>query len=101
MGKKSSEVATLLGEKVKLKMEGENVMVDNAKVTAADVMTSNGVVHLIDNVLVPKSLIEAVSAFKEETPVPTETPVTPATDTPPTATTIKASVTLDRDMPTD
>jgi uncharacterized surface protein with fasciclin (FAS1) repeats len=30
------------------------VMVNNAKVTKADIMTSNGVIHVIDTVLLPK-----------------------------------------------
>merc|ERR1712054_235442 len=59
-----AEVATLLGEKVKLTMKGKDVMVDSSKVTATDVMTPNGVVHLIDSVLVPPSLLDAVAAFK-------------------------------------
>merc|ERR1712178_361433 len=58
-----AEVATLLGEKVKLTMKGKDVMVDSSKVTATDVMTSNGVVHLIDNVLVPPTLRDTVATF--------------------------------------
>lgn len=41
---------------VKVKMDGANkmVMVDKAKVVQADVMASNGVIHAIDTVLMPK-----------------------------------------------
>merc|ERR1711988_969778 len=52
-----AEVATLLGEKVKLTMKGKDVMVDSSKVTATDV------VHLIDNVLVPPTLRDTVATF--------------------------------------
>jgi uncharacterized surface protein with fasciclin (FAS1) repeats len=41
---------------VKVKMMGNapSVMVDNAKVVQADIMASNGVIHAIDKVLMPK-----------------------------------------------
>ena len=46
------KVATLQGSKVKVKtMHG--VTVDNAKVIKADVMTSNGIIHVIDTVIMP------------------------------------------------
>jgi uncharacterized surface protein with fasciclin (FAS1) repeats len=32
----------------------DGVMVDNAKVTAADIAADNGVIHVIDNVIMPK-----------------------------------------------
>lgn len=43
--------------KVKVKMNkgmAPSVMVDNAKVIQADIMASNGVIHVIDTVLMPK-----------------------------------------------
>jgi uncharacterized surface protein with fasciclin (FAS1) repeats len=46
------QVATLQGSKVKLKTK-DGVMVDRAKVVKADVMTSNGIIHVIDTVLMP------------------------------------------------
>ncbi|MEM1002965.1 MAG: fasciclin domain-containing protein [Bacteroidota bacterium] len=33
----------------------DGVMVDNAKVIQADIMTSNGVIHFIDSVIIPQS----------------------------------------------
>ncbi len=36
-----------------IKVEGNDVMVGEAKVVQADVMTSNGVIHVIDTVLLP------------------------------------------------
>jgi uncharacterized surface protein with fasciclin (FAS1) repeats len=32
----------------------DGVMVDNAKVTTADIAADNGVIHVIDNVIMPK-----------------------------------------------
>ena len=37
---------------------GSEVMINNAKVTAADVMASNGVIHVIDKVLLPPSVVD-------------------------------------------
>jgi len=52
---KADEVATLQGQKLKLEVKGKTLMINNAKVTAADVMASNGVIHVIDTVLLPPS----------------------------------------------
>jgi uncharacterized surface protein with fasciclin (FAS1) repeats len=48
------EAKTLQGGKVKVKTAG-GVMVDNAKVVKTDVMATNGVIHVIDTVLMPKA----------------------------------------------
>lgn len=37
---------------------GSDVMINNAKVTTADVMASNGVIHVIDKVLLPPSVVD-------------------------------------------
>lgn len=50
---KTGEVATVNGKKVSLKAEGGTVTIDGAKVVAADVKTSNGVIHVIDAVILP------------------------------------------------
>ncbi len=47
------EVKTLEGGKVKVSTKN-GVMVDNARVVKTDVMTSNGVIHVIDTVIMPK-----------------------------------------------
>lgn len=51
---KPGNVKTVEGQSVKVKTRGGNVMVNNAKVVKADVMASNGVIHVIDKVLLPK-----------------------------------------------
>ena len=49
-----AELTTVQGEKLKVTVNGGKVTVGGANVTAADVAASNGVVHLIDKVLLPK-----------------------------------------------
>jgi len=44
-------IATLLGEEVIVNITNEGVFINNAKVTMADIITDNGVVHVIDAVL--------------------------------------------------
>jgi len=53
---KDGDVKTMNGEKVKIDVDGKNVEIDDAKVFSADVMATNGVMHSIGNVLIPKSL---------------------------------------------
>jgi uncharacterized surface protein with fasciclin (FAS1) repeats len=44
---------TVNGKELTLKAEGGKVMVNNATVTKADIDASNGVIHVIDTVLMP------------------------------------------------
>jgi len=46
-------LTTVNGEKLKVTVDGDTVMVGNATVTQADVFQSNGVAHVIDTVLMP------------------------------------------------
>ena len=46
---------TAQGQMIKIDGTGDSVMVQNAKVIKADIVTSNGVVHVIDTVIVPKN----------------------------------------------
>ncbi len=50
---KPGKVKTVQGEQVTFSTKG-GVMVDKAKVVAADVAADNGVIHAIDTVLMPK-----------------------------------------------
>ena len=50
---KSADIATLGGEKVTVIGKDGSVHVGKAKVTSADLGTSNGVIHVIDTVLMP------------------------------------------------
>jgi transforming growth factor-beta-induced protein len=50
---KLTEASTIGGTKLMLKVDGKTLTVGGAKVTAADVMAGNGVIHVIDAVLIP------------------------------------------------
>jgi uncharacterized surface protein with fasciclin (FAS1) repeats len=50
---KLKSAKTVNGATVTITVDGGNVMIDNAKVTATDTMASNGVIHVIDTVLMP------------------------------------------------
>jgi uncharacterized surface protein with fasciclin (FAS1) repeats len=52
----AGEVATVQGESITIAVDGATVMVNDATVTAVDVEASNGVIHVIDSVLVPPSI---------------------------------------------
>ena len=46
-------VTTLFGTELTVSISDDGVMIDNAMVTAADITTDNGVVHVINAVLIP------------------------------------------------
>ena len=52
---KSGKVKTASGSSFKMKVSKKGVLVDNAKVVATDVKADNGVIHVIDTVILPKS----------------------------------------------
>lgn len=52
---KEGSVATVQGEKVKINLHG-GAFFNKSKVVKADIMTSNGVIHVIDSVLLPPSV---------------------------------------------
>jgi len=48
------ELTTVEGSKLKVMIKDGTVRVGNAKVTSADISVSNGVIHVIDKVLLPE-----------------------------------------------
>lgn len=50
---KSGNVKTVEGGSVRVKVSPRGVMVNNAKVVKADIRASNGVIHVIDKVIMP------------------------------------------------
>lgn len=50
---KAGEVKTVQGSMAKISVDG-GVKIDGAKVVATDVAASNGVIHVIDSVILPK-----------------------------------------------
>lgn len=52
---------TLNGASVSISVEGGAVLIDNATVTATDVQGTNGVIHVIDAVILPPAVLSAIS----------------------------------------
>lgn len=52
--KEGKELTTGQGEKLKVHVKVGKVMIGDAHVTSADIHASNGVIHVIDKVLLPK-----------------------------------------------
>lgn len=51
---KLSSAKTVQGQEVDIKASSKGVMIDNANVIKTDVETSNGVIHVIDTVILPE-----------------------------------------------
>jgi uncharacterized surface protein with fasciclin (FAS1) repeats len=51
---KRRSVKTLNGQRVRIRVRGETVRVGGARVTTTDVGASNGVIHVINRVLIPR-----------------------------------------------
>jgi len=52
---KLTEAKTVNGKMVTVKVDGSNVMINDAKVVTPDIAASNGVIHVIDAVILPPS----------------------------------------------
>jgi uncharacterized surface protein with fasciclin (FAS1) repeats len=50
---KINEAKTVNGKMINIKVKGDTAMVNDAKVTKADIAASNGVIHVIDTVILP------------------------------------------------
>ncbi|KAK3298241.1 methyltransferase TYW3-domain-containing protein [Chaetomium fimeti] len=98
-------LATLQGQNITVRRDGSQVFVNSAKVILADILTSNGVVHVLDNVLNPFN-----SSATPDTAAPTQAPafsgVTAVSDAPftsgisPTTTFVPATIPLNGGVPT-
>jgi uncharacterized surface protein with fasciclin (FAS1) repeats len=66
---KKMKVKTINGQEASITVEDGSVMVDKAKVIAADIAAGNGVIHVIDSVLRP-----AVPVMNPETAKPKDHP---------------------------
>jgi uncharacterized surface protein with fasciclin (FAS1) repeats len=85
---KTATPTTIEGDALAIDGTKKGVMVDNAAVTSADVRASNGVIHVIDTVLLPKSLTAAAPPAAEPAAgsapmTPTDPQAMPAPATPP------------------
>ncbi|MCC5828000.1 MAG: fasciclin domain-containing protein [Phycisphaeraceae bacterium] len=64
---KLNEAPTVLGQKAAIKVRDGQVMVDHARVVNTDIAASNGTIHVIDSVIMPRTtveLAEAAGSFK-------------------------------------
>lgn len=50
---KLSSAKTLNGKSLRIRVASSNVFVNNARVTKPDVMATNGVIHVVNHVLIP------------------------------------------------
>lgn len=75
------EAATAQGEPVTFTIGDGVAMVNDANIVAADVAASNGVIHVIDTVILPPSIV-AAAAEAAATPAATEEAVAEAAATP-------------------
>jgi uncharacterized surface protein with fasciclin (FAS1) repeats len=50
---KPGAVKTVEGDSFMVRVDGGKVMVDNATVTKTDIAADNGVIHVIDTVIMP------------------------------------------------
>jgi uncharacterized surface protein with fasciclin (FAS1) repeats len=57
--------ATVNGKSVKIGVKGGKVTVDNANVVTTDIMASNGVIHVIDSVILPPADAAPAAALKD------------------------------------
>jgi transforming growth factor-beta-induced protein len=64
---KSGNVTTVAGSTAAVKVQGGKVSVNNANVIKADVDASNGVIHVIDKVLIPPNLMPKPPAAAQPT----------------------------------
>ena len=91
----SGSVDTMNGESVMISVaEDGSVMVNDANVAIADIKASNGVIHVVDAVLVPPSIEEALAAAATEAlaeATATTTTAAPESSSSETATTAAAA----------
>ncbi|MEP5945574.1 MAG: fasciclin domain-containing protein, partial [Balneola sp.] len=59
---KTMKAKTIQGSNASIKSNGESVMIENAEVVKADMDASNGVVHVIDEVILPPSIKKALNS---------------------------------------
>lgn len=52
--KDGQKAKTVQGQEITVSLSGGKAIIDNASVTAADIEATNGIVHVIDSVILPK-----------------------------------------------
>lgn len=54
------QLESVQGENLRVRAAGNNAFINNARITATDVVADNGVIHVIDRVLIPRSVLSFV-----------------------------------------
>jgi phosphate transport system substrate-binding protein len=62
----ATELTSVEGSPIAVSVDGETVQVNSATVTATDVEASNGVIHVIDRVIIPPVTLEEVDPLAAE-----------------------------------
>ncbi|MFC2153076.1 fasciclin domain-containing protein, partial [Actinomycetota bacterium] len=77
------EVPTLQGESILVTVDGGTISINEAQVVSPDLAADNGIVHVINGVLLPPTVAEAlgVASAPEETTTTTEAPEETTTTT--------------------
>lgn len=65
-GLDGASVATVNGEEVAVSVDGDTVMINDATVVATDIVASNGVIHVIDSVLLPSEVLALLAGGEDE-----------------------------------
>jgi uncharacterized surface protein with fasciclin (FAS1) repeats len=72
------EVPTLQGESILVTVDGGSIFLNDAEVVSPDLMADNGIVHVINSVLLPPTIAEALGvAAPDETTTTTTTTMAP------------------------
>ncbi len=71
-----SSVATLNPQEVAISVVDGQIMINEATVVSADLIADNGIVHVIDGVLLPPDIAEALGVAMAEEPMEEETTTT-------------------------
>ncbi len=69
----ATELATVNGDPLTVTVGGESIQIDQSNITSVDIDASNGVIHVIDNVLIPSN-VDVQPLIPTPTPTPTLTP---------------------------
>ena len=59
IGQAGSLVETVNGDSIALSLSGDNLLINTATVTMTDIATDNGIIHVIDAVLMPPEFVDA------------------------------------------
>lgn len=59
---KTMKAKTLFGQEVSIEAKDGKVTIDGANVITTDIKCSNGVIHVIDKVILPKTIVEVAAA---------------------------------------